>query len=1296
MSIAIIAPTKFDFQDLACVELGLRWPEDGAPTLQAEPENGEDAVLTWEEGGQRRLCEVQVKGRSTGEFDMATLADYLAHFPDRQAQGCLLERLIDHPEQMVLFVASERCRDETARYRAPVDWTGAYRAGVPDQAAGFALAAALQHLAGAPGRMRNAPSKLMLARAAHLGALAKTPAGELAAALERVFIHELETPAVIVVRLHRKLFAAGVPTDRLADGVARLKQVVADDRAARLDLFGRLRMVLADFAPERMMPARYLPRGVEDKLAADLARQGAVLLSGAPRVGKSWTALRLAGGLQQQGYEVARSSHIDQADRFLNDPVRHQRAYVLEDPLGARQAVSDASTRVADLRRLLDGLPAHRRLIVAQSDAPILQTLRQPDLADCNLGAFTWNVIGPLPQEHAEALWRRDATDAGVPSASIEQVVAVVRAHPDLRDAGALAYLATNFDRLRPGAGAAEIIAQARGDAVDFAQVLADESAAAGKVLRGVAVATETGLGVAEAELAFVMDGGEERPNFDKSRGIVVLSRSNPLTSPAYQAAPALDQPERDATLMLRRRRVLDLQAGRHNFVHPYLRAGAQAVFRPDLEEDVHAAVAFVQRALSAVDPRISLAAARNLPWIAAALEAHPDGLSKAAKLAQSGLGSLYPATRDACFAFLMSRASDLPYEEQRRLRRWVHAVDVDFDRIEEVGGVLLVTSGMNSLFERSSVPLERVLPYVEAIEAGQPLDLDPPLAFAIIVASEQAGRDLSPLLMERLLSTDAAVLRAAAASLWLERAREGDEHILARIAADPIPPVSNAVLDVLVRAWTDLPPARRSTVAGLLEAHARQPGSATTLLDRLSKFNREEEFGEAPPWPLFARLAPSALANAPDAVFRDGRFASTVAAAIRAGQGIRLRRLLTVWATGLAKRLKTKLPDEFELSVPEPLLDVAPPAWRWRLIRGLLDAPNTGARLRTTATLVDRWASLSEPERRELLEILRADPGDGDWLRAAALTRLEVPAEITQALRGRADLLELEPAELLDVLGEPLYRASLHVFLGEPQPLWWLGSHHSSAPSWRRAVRWSASAADRPLFAEALDDVIAFAEDDEPAALVRQAAEGDLQAVFTVFLRRKVGETGNWQTGAWTVLLDRGTAAGFAAAWFAQIAEAAPVFLDHLRDVRHWLGEGPHENRLLQELASDFDAYKLLHTAKELVAARRRLEGSVESPEDEGGEDGKDDEVEGLPTLAEALVTFLGSIKTFLEDHPPRLLGTWGDLRDDLKALDAPEELLGWLETKRLEVLELRSEELPGLLKEDRASPLVGWVGPR
>lgn len=1293
LNIAIIAPTKFDFQDLACVELGLRWPADSAPTLRAEPQNGEDAELTWEEGGRRRLCEVQVKGRSTAEIDMATLADYLAHFPDHQAQGCLLERLIANPEQVVLFVASERCRDDVAGYRVPTTWTGAYRTHAPGRRAGEALAAALKHLSEGPARVRTRkPTQLEFDRAAQLAVLAGSDADRLAEALGRVFIHEEETPATIAVRLQQKLFDVGVPSDRLFDGIARLKQVVADDRAARPDVFGALRAVLAEFAPEQLARPKYMLRGYEEAFAADLGRESAILLSGPPRVGKSWLALQLAGGLQRLGYEVARSGHIDQADRFLNDPVRKLRAYVLEDPLGDRQAVKDASTRVSDLRRLLTSLPADRRLIVAQSDAPILQTFRQNDLRDCALGQFVWRILEPLPVDQAEALWRRDAADAGVAAEEIERVADVVRERPDLRDAGALAYLAITFDRLRVGASANEIVAQGRSDAVDFAQALADESAAAGAVLRGVAVSTEATTGVGETELAFVTGASNERPSLDQSNGVLVFGGPQPTVAPVYVTAPVLGDASRDAMTMLRRRRVLDSQSKRLNFVHPYLRAGAQAIFRPDLEEDADTAVALTERALAAVDPKVSLAAARNLDWIASALATREAGLLSAVTLAKAGLRSRYPATRDACFDFLTSRASDLPVTEQKEVRHWVRAVDVDLDDIEEVAGFLVVSSTA-ALYGPTPVPQARVQPYVDAIEADQPVDLDPALAYAILLACRQNGAELTPKLMERLLSMDAAVLRAAASADWLQRARDGDVDILRRIENDATPAVSNAVLDALVRSWAELSETRREATLSIIAAHAIAPGPATTLLERLAKFNRVEEFGEEPPWPVFSRLAPIALQHAPDVVFRDGRIVSAVQDAIRAGEGERLIPLLDVWAKHLAGRLATHLPDEFELSVPEAMLDVGHSAWRWPLIMDLLDVPNTGARLRIVATLVDHWADLSSDEREAVIALLQKDDADADWLRAAALTRREVPGDVLAALSGRVDLLDLAPSDLLAALGEPLYSACLHVFIGVPQPLWWLGCHHVSTKTWTDAVRWSAAAPDRPVFARALEDQLAFTEDDAWLAdLVDQYQVEDLPAVFEAFLRRKVEENGNWRTLAWNRLLDRGVTVGLIDEWVAKISAAAPVFLDHLRDVRLWLGEGPHETRLLGSLASDLKAYQMVKRISELIKGLRSVDAARSGDVAENG----DNDIDEGPTPEAMVDALLEALRLVLEQEPPRLFETWDHVAATFRALDAPGAFIEWVGTQRLGILNDRREASRGEIASEDQSVLVGWTGPR
>jgi hypothetical protein len=63
MSIAVTAPEKFDFQDLVCIELMLRFEANAGAVMLVEPEDGEDAGLTLPRHQMAALIvEVQVKG----------------------------------------------------------------------------------------------------------------------------------------------------------------------------------------------------------------------------------------------------------------------------------------------------------------------------------------------------------------------------------------------------------------------------------------------------------------------------------------------------------------------------------------------------------------------------------------------------------------------------------------------------------------------------------------------------------------------------------------------------------------------------------------------------------------------------------------------------------------------------------------------------------------------------------------------------------------------------------------------------------------------------------------------------------------------------------------------------------------------------------------------------------------------------------------------------------------------------------------------------------------------------------
>ena len=96
MSIAITAPQKYDFQDIVCVEIMLRFVAQESAAFFVEPQDGEDGELRLAVPGMASRFEIQAKG-AAGTVTLAAVASYLTHTPGRCADQTLLERLIADP-----------------------------------------------------------------------------------------------------------------------------------------------------------------------------------------------------------------------------------------------------------------------------------------------------------------------------------------------------------------------------------------------------------------------------------------------------------------------------------------------------------------------------------------------------------------------------------------------------------------------------------------------------------------------------------------------------------------------------------------------------------------------------------------------------------------------------------------------------------------------------------------------------------------------------------------------------------------------------------------------------------------------------------------------------------------------------------------------------------------------------------------------------------------------------------------------------------------------------------------------
>lgn len=263
---------------MACIELALSFRQFGQFTLVPEPVEGEDANLKW--GGASPITlEVQVKG-AEGTAGIASLAEYLAHYPPRKKQDSLLQRLIERDEEHALFIMSARCSDELSSLLLKRPLVG--KPAVRDVPIALAVALRQEISRRAASKPAKGATKLALARLSDLASLAKRPVTDFELALAKTSLVEQETAETIEIRLHSVLRGERFDTLSIRGILACFSDLLAESKRLQSDALGPILNELAKRAPSALRPDNYQERGIESCLEAQLCRDRSLLLAGPP------------------------------------------------------------------------------------------------------------------------------------------------------------------------------------------------------------------------------------------------------------------------------------------------------------------------------------------------------------------------------------------------------------------------------------------------------------------------------------------------------------------------------------------------------------------------------------------------------------------------------------------------------------------------------------------------------------------------------------------------------------------------------------------------------------------------------------------------------------------------------------------------------------------------------------------------------------------------------------------------------------------------------------------------------
>jgi len=1153
MSIETAGPSAYDQQYRATILVTLRALAGRTPPTRAvvEEKGREDATIEFDLGGITSRVEVQVK-TDKGDFDLASLAKALAHFPSRSARYCLFSRLANDPNSRLLLVVDARAKDETRGLLAPTGELPAVHDAPPLTAAAIAvLAQRLEEFFAGSSK----PLEKARARACTDLAVELRTGGRLVDALNRAFVWEqcndrcLRDEIAATLMLHPFRVAFGECILALGE----LTDQVRNARDKRGDALPGIAGVLENRRGIRLrQSAIYLDRPGEDALAQHLHETGILALTGHSKSGKSSFALNRLDRLQAEGWLCEVFNDSAAAHRFLHTPGVQNRACLLDDPL---ETISDDNLawHLSRLREVGECCGPSRRLIVTARLETLWRCLPGYRPETSGPAGFTWQDMTTRDTSFALRLWnalvnsvRFDATIA----ARVSAVLTRIRPE-ELLQPGQLAHLAKSAPAELAEKSDAQLVALARYNAADIAAQLMQRAPRPQRVIAALGFSAGGVAGAADPEIAFVLSQAEERPSWIKDEGSSYPATEIAVGFPTYPSAIRLEQQDLEVGSDLERLGYITRHERRRSFTHP---DHAEAFFRVAGGPACQPALPLLERALSCLDPTVVGFAVRMLDAAWSAVAAGSDELQR--KLAVRVFReTIFPEVQEIVLRVLLSKLERFPPEEFSELMRSLVASGrVDsllvweqetpwLDRHPDSPRIVRRGRDHREFPERAVREICNRLTDPLRASTVKPREADAVNTFFWIEEEKALDADA----LRRIALFDFSFLRVDATQL-LCSGRVSFDPNTAKLFDDPDPRVGARGVQTCFEQWHrhSARGQTKAVIAALLHTLKRLPIAVLSTSFLFDFGDRYSEHGHVPwdkcsveeikeLWNAWAdcmcvvlpTLAPHRL------YFKDGDLWTSLREVTKFASPEKLRALFAAWIDWIEVRGKVERLGDYSLAVVRTALEspVLEAVDRETIIQRSLACRRSDAVIESLKALVDLWDDLTSGERGLVTGFFANRRPDHAWLVAAVISR-DCPPELVELLTGNDRFYSLCSESVVALLPPPVLRACLGV-LCESVPA--VGGLHIRAHEefwhqiWRRMLFETAHADARLLLQDLVFRIgIQMSPDTEPrrrkyvkdfARLCARADEPQRKILFTALMTLAVNSTRPELTECWKLL---------------------------------------------------------------------------------------------------------------------------------------------------------------------------------
>jgi len=311
----------------------------------------------------------------------------------------------------------------------------------------------------------------------------------------------------------------------------------------------------------------------------------------------------------------------------------------------------------------------------------------------------------------------------------------------------------------------------------------------------------------------------------------------------------------------------------------------------------------------------------------------------------------------------------------------------------------------------------------------------------------------------------------------------------------------------------------------------------------------------------------------------------------------------------------------------------------------------------------MDDWNLLTKVEKNIVTRLLTSDSKDKHWLQAAVLTSRKVPSELLRLIIPNQTTDELCAEDVFKF--EPtLLKASVQMYIGEPQPLWWIGTHHREMYIWPRAIELIALAPTHFLFSVAFKELLFKRDVVQINSIITNAGTEYSEVLFELMLQDKIKTSGDFMPEIWVTLFLIAPDSSIRSTWIERMASHSLSILNYLGEARSWI-PSDYLNEFYSYFSKDLFVLKTIREIEQI----------------------KNDEVEYLSNEIKDEIKPM--IELLFEKSPPSHYATCDTVKIKLQKIGFSTQDINFIQ-KRREVL---IEELSASKISQESEEISDWI---